>query len=91
MTYFPLTKGQEEWRDRAADIAAKELAPRAEETDRLGRYPQESLDALKREGLFGLRVSKEHGGVGADMVTTSLVIEELAKNAPRHACATRCT
>ena len=27
MTYFPLTKGQEEWRDRAADIAAKELAP----------------------------------------------------------------
>ena len=30
MTYFPLTKGQEEWRDLAADIAAKELAPRAE-------------------------------------------------------------
>ena len=82
MTYFPLTKEQEEWRDRAADIAVKELAPRAEETDRLGRYPQESLDALKREGLFGLRVSKEHGGVGADMVSTSLVIEELAKKCP---------
>ncbi|HIM50041.1 MAG TPA: acyl-CoA dehydrogenase, partial [Dehalococcoidia bacterium] len=82
MTYFPLTKEQEEWRDRAADIAAKDLAPRAEETDRLGRYPQESLDALKRGGLFGLRVSKEHGGVGADMVSTSLVIEELAKKCP---------
>ena len=78
MTYFPLTKEQEEWRDRAAAVATKELAPRAAETDRLGQYPQESLNALKQEGLFGLRVSKEHGGIGADMVTTSLFIEELA-------------
>ena len=82
MTYFPLTKEQEEWRDRAAAVATKELAPRAAETDRLGQYPQESLNALKQEGLFGLRVSKEHGGIGADMVTTSLVIEELAKKCP---------
>ena len=82
MTYFPWTKEQEEWRDRAAVVATKELAPRAAETDRLGQYPQESLNALKQEGLFGLRVSKEHGGIGADMVTTSLVIEELAKKCP---------
>ncbi len=82
MTYFPLTKEQQEWKERAAEIAAKELAPRAEETDKLGRYPAESLDALRREGLWGLRVSKEHGGLGADMVTTSLIIEELSKKCP---------
>ena len=57
MTYFPLTKKQQEWRERTEEIASRELAPRAEETDRLGRYPAESLDALKREGLWGLRVS----------------------------------
>ena len=82
MTYFPLTKQQQEWRERAEAVASKELGPRAEETDRLGRYPSESLDALKREGLFGLRVGKEHGGLGEDMVTTCLVIEELAKKCP---------
>jgi len=82
MTYFPLTKQQQEWQERTADIAARELAPRAEHTDRNAQYPQESLDALKREGLWGLRVSKEHGGLGEDMLTTCLVIEELSKKCP---------
>lgn len=82
MNYFPLTKQQQEWQKRAADIAARELALRAEETDLKAQYPQESLDALKREGLWGLRVSKEHGGLGEDMLTTCLVIEELSKKCP---------
>ena len=46
MAYFPLTKNQQDWQERAGEIAANELAPRAEETDRLGRFPTESLDAL---------------------------------------------
>ncbi len=82
MAYFPLTKHQQEWQERARELAARELAPRAAETDRLGRYPTESLDALKREGLWGLRVPKEHGGLGEDMVTTCLIIEELSKKCP---------
>ena len=82
MNYFPLTKHQQEWQERAAAIAASELASRAEETDRTPRYPQESLNALRREGLWGLRVSKEHGGLGEDMLTTCLVIEELSKKCP---------
>jgi alkylation response protein AidB-like acyl-CoA dehydrogenase len=82
MTYFPLTREQQEWKERAADIAARELAPRAELTDRTATYPLESLAALRREGLWGLRVSKEHGGLEADLVTTCLVVEELAKKCP---------
>ena len=82
MTFFPLTKEQQDWKDKAADIAARELAPRAEETDKERKYPQESLDALKNEGLWGLRVSKEHGGLGADLLTTCLIVEELAKKCP---------
>ncbi len=82
MNYFPLTKSQQDWHDRAADIAQRELAPRAEQTDRGAQYPQESLDALKKEGLFGLRVSKEHGGLGEDMLTTCLIVEELSKKCP---------
>ena len=47
MTYFPLTKTQREWQERAATLAQRELAPRAEETDRTGCYPKESLEALQ--------------------------------------------
>ena len=82
MNYFPLTSQQQEWKERAADTALRELLPRAEETDRNARYPQESLDALRREGLWSLRVSKEHGGLGEDLLTTSLIVEELSKKCP---------
>jgi alkylation response protein AidB-like acyl-CoA dehydrogenase len=82
MTYFPLTKHQQQWEERVAGLAARELATRAEQTDRLTQYPQASLEALRKEGLWGLRVSKEHGGLGEDMLTTCIVIEELSKKCP---------
>ena len=82
MSYFPLTAQQQEWKERAADIAQKELAPRAAEVDRNAQYPEESLNALKREGLWALRVSREHGGLEEDLVTTCLVVEEISKKCP---------
>jgi alkylation response protein AidB-like acyl-CoA dehydrogenase len=82
VSYFPLNREQQEWKDRAADIAERELAPRAAESDEKRQYPAESLEALRREGLWGLRVSKEHDGLGADLLTTVLIVEELAKKCP---------
>lgn len=82
MNYFPLTKTQQDWKDRVAELAAKEIGPRAAEYDRLARFPKESLDALRDAGLWALRVSKEHGGPGGDLVTTCLVVEEVAKHCP---------
>ena len=82
MNYFSLTQDQQQWKDSVAALAVKEIAPRAEEYDRLAKFPQESLDALRDAGLLGLRVSKEHGGLGADFLTTCLVVEEIAKKCP---------
>ena len=82
MTYFPLTQEQHDWKTRIADIADRDVAPHAEAADKNRRFPTESLQALKREGLWGLRVSKEHGGLGADLVTTCLIVEEIAKRCP---------
>ena len=78
-SFFPLTGEQQEWAARAADIAQRELAPRAAETDRTGTFPSEGLEALKREGFWGLRVSREHGGLEQSLLTTVLVTEALAK------------
>jgi len=82
MNYFPLTATQQEWQARVAELAAREIGPRAAECDRLARYPKESLDALRDAGLWALRVSRDHGGLGADLVTTCLVVEEIAKHCP---------
>lgn len=37
---------------------------------------------MKREGLWGLRVSKEYGGLGEDLLTTCVIVEEIAKKCP---------
>jgi alkylation response protein AidB-like acyl-CoA dehydrogenase len=82
MTYFPLTQAQQDWQRRIADIADREVAPHADAVDKHRQFPQASLQALQREGLWGLRVAKEHGGLGADLVTTCIIVEEIAKRCP---------
>lgn len=77
-----LTEKQQSWFDKARDVAASELAPRAAGVDQSGTYPRDSMNALRDAGFYGLRVSEEHGGAGADLLTTVLVVEELAKQCP---------
>lgn len=79
MSYFPLSKEQLEYKNQAAELAERDIGPRAAEYDREAKFPRESLEVLRDAGLWGMRVSKEHGGLGADMVTTCLVVEEIAK------------
>src|SRR5919197_6248699 len=82
MNYFPLTPEQHAWQERVAALATREIGPRAEEADRAAQFPKASLEALRREGFWGLRVSQEHGGLDADALTTCLVVEEVAKYCP---------
>lgn len=82
MNYFSLTPQQQEWKDQVANLAAREIGPRAAEYDRLARFPKESLDALRNAGLWALRTPREYGGLGADLVTVCLVVEEIAKKCP---------
>ncbi len=88
--FFPLTSEQQEWAARAADLAQREIAPRAAETDRTGTFPSEGLAVLKREGFWKLRVSREHGGLEEDLLTTVLVTEALAKRCASTSCKRRC-
>lgn len=82
MNYYHLNDTQLEWKERVADIARREIGPRAAEYDRKAEFPQASLNALRDAGLMALRVSKEHGGIGADMVTTCVIVEEISKKCP---------
>lgn len=82
MPYFPLSDAQQQWLERAEQVAADVLAPAAADTDRSGTFPRAQLDALRDAGLFGLRADKAHGGEGEGLLTTCLVIEALAKACP---------
>ena len=44
------------------EIADKELAPRAAEGERSGRFPRETVELLGRSGLLGLPFPERWGG-----------------------------
>lgn len=54
------------------------LAEHAPVVDRDAAFPEVALDALRRSGLMGLLVPKEHGGMGADLTAMSAVARQLA-------------
>jgi alkylation response protein AidB-like acyl-CoA dehydrogenase len=79
MNYFPLTTAQHEWQERTAALSARDIGPRAAEVDRTAQFPQASLNALRDAGLWAIRVPQQYGGLGLDLVTTCLIVEEVAK------------
>jgi isovaleryl-CoA dehydrogenase len=82
MNYFPLTTAQQAWKERTAEISARDIGPRAAQYDRQAEFPQTSLNALRDAGLWSMRVPQQYGGIGLDLVTTCLIVEEVAKKCP---------
>ena len=78
--FFPLTSEQQKWAARAADLAQRELAPRAAETDRTATFPSVGLDALKKEGFWGLHLTP---AVGHLMLASSLTAKLAGHCQPR--------
>ena len=82
MNYFALTDKQQEWKERTATIAERDIGPRAADYDYNREFPQESLNALRDAGLWSMRVPQKYGGLGLDLVTTCLIVEEISKKCP---------
>ncbi len=59
-------------------VAREKVAPRANEIDRSGEYPQDMFELLRELGLFSLPFPKTYGGTGSTLAA-SLVVEELAR------------
>lgn len=84
MAYF-LTEDQRMMRDLAEKFARNELAPIANQIDHDERTPPELTARCAELGFLGVRVPEAYGGLGADLVTACLILEELAKASPAFA------
>ena len=76
---FDLTREQEEFRKAVREFAEEVIAPRAEEMDRLEELPVDIVKQMGQMGLFGLPFPEEYGGQGADFLTFSIAVEEIAR------------
>jgi butyryl-CoA dehydrogenase len=61
------------------EFAAAEVAPIAAEIDRNHRFPEELIPKLAEVGLLGVPYPEEFGGAGADFLSFTIVVEELAR------------
>jgi alkylation response protein AidB-like acyl-CoA dehydrogenase len=84
------------WMSTAETVANETVARHAEDVDRRGRWPVESLDALGRAGLLGLIVPRACGGPEEGPRTFAAVARILAERCAStamiylmHVCATR--
>jgi cyclohexanecarboxyl-CoA dehydrogenase len=76
---FAFTPEQEELSRALRGFARKELAPRSQRWDKSGEFPWDVWRQMGELGLFGLRVPTALGGQEADLVTTGIAIEEVAR------------
>ena len=78
MISFALTDEQRELQRLAHEFAERELRPIAPEWDEREDFPPDLLAKAARVGLTSYAIPSEHGGGGADAVTSALIAEELA-------------
>lgn len=73
-----LTEEQKALLEAASRFSRERLLPLYQKRELEGRMDRELLREMAELGLLGVDVAPEYGGLGADSVTTGLIIEELA-------------
>jgi cyclohexanecarboxyl-CoA dehydrogenase len=73
-----LTEDQKALQESARRFARERLLPDYQKRERIGTLDRGLVAEMGRLGLLGMDLPEQHGGMGADAVTTGLVAEELA-------------
>jgi len=69
-------------RDSVATFAKEFLLPRAIEMDQAGKMDPEVVAAMFENGLMGIEVPEEYGGLGLGFTAACIAVEEIAKVDP---------
>jgi alkylation response protein AidB-like acyl-CoA dehydrogenase len=76
---YRLTEEQILLRDTLHQLAEERIAPRAAEIDRTQEFPEDIRQLLAQHDVLALPFPAEYGGVGADLLTQCVAIEQIAR------------
>lgn len=79
MLNFTFSEEQELFRQMVREFAQSELAPGYLARARREEAPIEEFRKMAEQGLMGINIPEEHGGQGADYVTTGIAVEEISR------------
>ncbi len=74
-----LTPDHESLRNTIRDFAEKHIRPVAAEIDRKNQIPKDLLNQIAKLGLTAITFKEEYGGLGADMLSMVIALEEIAR------------
>ena len=78
-TYEEMTDEQAAIVEMVRNFVDKEIIPNAEEFDHEDKFPEAIVEQMKELGLFGVTIPEEYGGMGLDLSTYALIVEELSR------------
>src|SRR3979411_801670 len=60
-------------------FADEQIIPNAEHYDHEDSCPEPIVEQMKELGLFGVTIPEEYGGMGLDLRTYAMIVEELSR------------
>src|SRR6059036_1330984 len=57
----------------------EQIIPKAEHYDHEDEFPDPIVEQMKELGLFGVTIPEEYGGMGLDLTTYTMIVEELSR------------
>jgi alkylation response protein AidB-like acyl-CoA dehydrogenase len=77
--YTDKTDEQKAITEMVRQFVDNEVIPVAEEHDHEDSFPDAVVEQMKELGLFGVTIPEEYGGMGLDLTTYAMIVEELSR------------
>jgi alkylation response protein AidB-like acyl-CoA dehydrogenase len=77
--YSEKTDEQKAITEMVRQFVDNEVLPVAEAHDHEDTFPEAVVEQMKELGLFGVTIPEEYGGMGLDLTTYTMIVEELSR------------
>src|ERR687889_2244265 len=77
--YTDKTDEQKAITEMVRQFVDNEVIPIAEEHDHEDKFPEAVVEQMRELGLFGVTIPEEYGGMGLDLTTYAMIVEELSR------------
>jgi alkylation response protein AidB-like acyl-CoA dehydrogenase len=77
--YTEKTDDQRAITEMVHQFVDEQVLPIAEHHDHEDSFPDDVVDQMKELGLFGVTIPEEYGGMGLDLTTYTMIVEELSR------------
>jgi len=77
--YLEKTDEQKAMTEMVRKFADEQIIPNAEHYDHEDEFPEPIVQQMKELGLFGVTIPEEYGGLGLDLTTYAMIVEELSR------------